>query len=338
MTKNKEARDEERQLNMAKMSILEELYLEAGINDKRKKSIEGSDLFFLSSHSLLMEGIDFDPIYTPLKHLGYKSVLSVLGPLYAEGFYPYTLSIKLSLSSRFNLSQIKELWVGISAAFKEHKIEHIELDLTPSVTGLIISLSSMGKQERKIFVQRTKPKASDLLCISGSLGAAYMGLHVLEREKALFEKEKIQPNLERYRALLQSYLNPHIERELIDSLYGSQLMPTAGQFLINGLADAVKNLCHKNQLGAKIFLDKIPIGSHISEMAKEIGIDPLTSILNGGDDYKFLFTIPLEKHQELKKEIPQIDIIGHLNNLESGTLLITPDGAELPLKAQAWDK
>jgi len=320
------------------MLMINELFSASGITQKRTPLFDCKKSLFSSSHSVLAEGVDFDLTYTPIKYLGYKSVLSVIGPLYAEGFSPYSLSVKFALSSRFSLPQIEELWSGVTAAFKEHEMEHLELDLTPSVTGLIISLTSQGKQERERFVQKPPCKSSDLLCITGSLGAAYIGLHVLEREKALFEKESIQPNLNRYKPLLQAYLNPHIDKELISSLYLSELHPSAGEFIVNGLADAIKKVCYRYSLGAKIFMNKIPISSQISEPAKEINIDPVTAALNGGDDYKFLFAIPIDKHELLKSEIPQIDIIGHLCSADAGAYLITPDGAQFPLKAQAWDK
>ncbi len=217
-------------------------------------------------------------------------------------------------------------------------MESLDLDLTPSFTGLTISLSSQGKQKREVFVQKPDCKSSDLLCISGSLGAAYMGLQILEREKMIFKKENVQPDLEKYKFVLRSYLNPYIDRTLFEIFSASNIYPSTGEFVVNGLADSVKTICNRTNLGAKIFMNRIPIASETSEVASEINIDPVTAALNGGDDYRFLFAIPLEKYDALKKEFPQLDIVGHLCDPEAGAMFITPDGSEIPLKAQAWDK
>jgi thiamine-monophosphate kinase len=298
-----------------------------------------NDPLWVNSHKLLLEGLDFDLVYTPLKHLGYKSILSVLGQLYAQNYVPQSISVCLGLSKRFFVEDIEELWSGMLAAIEEHSIKNIQLELLPSLTGLTISLSSLGKQNREIFVQTPKPVSGDLVCISGSLGAAYMGLQLLEREKALFSGEQsAQPNLENYKFILKSYLNPQLDTSFIELFSKGTLIPSAGIFISNGLADAVKKVCKMSGLGAKIFLDKIPIASQTFTMAEELNIDAITSAVNGGDDFEFLFTFPLSKYESVQKEMPQLDIIGHLCSADFGTKLITPDGAELQLKAQGWSE
>ncbi len=319
-------------------SMIDDLLTASGISRSHSPLFDCENYLFSSSHSILLEGVDFDLVYTPLKHLGYKAILNVTGPLYANGFYPHSLSVKLSLSSRFRFSQIEEIWSGMVSALREHNIEHLDLDLTPSFTGLTISLSSQGKQKKELFVQKEACKSSDLLCISGALGEAYMGLQILEREKLVFEKDNVQPELDKYKFVLQSYLSPFIDKSLFEIFSSTQILPSAGEFILNGLADSVMRVCNRNRLGAKIFMNKIPISSETSEVAAELGIDPLTAALNGGDDYRFLFAIPLEKYEALKKELPQLDIIGHLCDAGAGAMFITPDGTEIPLKAQAWDK
>jgi len=324
--------------NLNKVSLIGRLYQKSGINpfESFYKDMDGNTIS--CSQKLLLEGIDFDLVYTPLKHLGYKAVLSVLGPLYASGFDPFQLSLTIGLSARFSQEEIESLWEGMDAAFKEHKIDSIKLDLLPSLTGLTISLSSLGKQSNQLFVQRPQCKEGDLLCVSGSLGAAYLGLQILEREKRVFDKANAQPKLDGYKFVLQQYLSPHIDRSLFDLLKATSILPSTGEFLTEGLAHSVKNICANHSVGAKIFMNRLPIPSPASDVANELNLDPLTAALNGGDDYKFLFAIPLDKHQEIQKELPQLDIIGHLSSLESGLMLITPDGQELELKAQAWDK
>ncbi len=298
-----------------------------------------NDYVWINSHKLLLEGLDFDLIYTPLKHLGYKAVISALGPIYAQSFVPETLSLSLGLSQRFFIEDIEEFWSGVLAALEEHKIKSVNLDLLPSLTGLTISLSSQGKQKRELFVQMPKPVSGDLICISGSLGGAYMGLQLLEREKALFSgNPDIQPNLENYKFILKSYLNPQLDSSFNDLFIQTSIFPSDGCFITNGLADAVKSICKRNKLGSKIFLNKIPIASQTFTMAEELNIDATTAALNGGDDFHFLFTFPLDKYDSLLKEIPQLDIIGHLCSSDKGSLLITPDGAEIGLKAQGWSE
>ncbi len=339
MTKNNNTIEGDREESLpGKISMISELFKSAGIDPGSEPVFENNDYVYSSSHRVLLEGIDFDLVYTPLKHLGYKATLAVIGPLYATNFTPSSISVKVALSSRFKHSNIVELWSGITAAVKEHNLENVVLDLLPSITGLTISLSSQGKQKREIFVQKPQCKPADLLCLSGSLGAAYMGLQILEREKLFFEKERVQPKLGDYKFVLQSYLNPFIDSSLFRVMEGCAVIPSAGHFVVNGLADSVKSICFANSAGAKIFMNRIPIASEVSQVCEEIKIDPFTAALNGGDDFRFLFAIPLDKLDSVKRELPQLDIIGHLCDPEAGALLITPDGKEIELKAQAWDK
>ncbi len=324
--------------NSGKESMIRDLFSSSGLTRTQIPLFDGDEYIYSSSHSVLLEGADFDLVYTPLKHLGYKAVLNVTGALFARGFTPQSLSVKLSLSSRFRFAQIEEIWSGVVSAFRELNMEYLDIDLTPSVTGLTISLSSQGKQKRGLFVQKPECNSSDLLCISGSLGAAYMGLQILEREKMIFEKDNLQPDLEKYKFVLRSFLNPYIDLSLFEIFSSSNIYPSEGEFVLNGLADSVKTLCSRTGLGAKIFMNRIPIAAEASEVAAELNIDAVTAALNGGDDYRFLFAIPLKDYDALKKEFPQLDIVGHLCDPEAGAMFITPDGTEIPLKAQAWDK
>lgn len=294
---------------------------------------------WIDSHSLLLEGIDFDLVYTPLKHLGYKAVLSVLGPIYAKNHTPETISIRIGLSKRFCVEDVEELWFGISAALGDHKISSPGLDLMPSLTGLTISLSSQGKQKKEVFVQTPAAVAGDLICITGSLGAAYMGLQLLEREKLLFTSNpQVQPKLDGYKFILKSYLNPELNTSVNEIMSSNSIIPSDGEFISRGLADAVKRVCRRWGTGAKIFLDKIPIAAQTFEMAEELNMDATTAVLNGGEDMQILFTIPLASYDSVKKEIPNIDIIGHLSGAGTGVNLITPDGAQIELKAQGWSE
>jgi len=324
--------------NINKVSFINTLYKKADINSYSGIISQPDEKIFFNSHKLLLEGIDFDLIYTPLKHLGNKVILAAIGPIYAAGFIPFQISVSVALSKKISEQQIEELWEGMTATFKEHNITEIQLDLSPSITGMAISLSSQGKQNKKLFVQRPQCKQGDLLCISGNMGASYLGLQILEREKRIFEQTKAQPKLDDYKFVLESYLSPYIDKALFQIFNETNIIPTECDFVTEGLAHSIKNICARNSLGAKIFMNRIPIASPASQVAEELNIDPMTAVLNGGDDYKFIFAIPLEKHESILKELPQLDIIGHLSNSNTGTTFITPDGQELELKAQAWDK
>jgi len=322
--------------NSGRYALLEKLRAISDFSIRSEVCFDNRNVIYTYSHRVLLEGVDFDLVYTPLKHLGYKAVIAAIGPIYAGGYTPASLSVRLALSSKLGTEQIEELWLGISAAKEAYKIPLTDLDLHPSVTGLTISLSVCGEAGRKRFSERGTCASGDLLCINGDLGAAYMGVQILEREKRVFEENGVQPSLEKYKYPLQAYLNPRIDKELIEILNNPEVVPSGGEFIINGLADAVKSICNRSNLGAKIFMDRIAIAVETSAVADELNINPVTAALNGGDDYLFLFVIPLAKYEALKKEAPQLDIVGHLCDPAAGTVLVTPDGTELELKAQGW--
>lgn len=315
--------------------------LEMTDNSLSSANIYGeSDTGFVwnNSHDILLEGIDFDLVYMPLKYLGYKSVIINLGNHYARFFTPDNISIRVGLSGRFSVEDITELWTGMVAAIKEHGIKKVSLTLDPSLTGLTLSLSSQGKQRMSDFVQKPKPMAGDLICLSGNIGSAYMGLQILEREKRLFNTTSTQPDLEKYKFVLKNYLNPEINTSIFKEIEATKIAPSNGAFIFTGLADSINLLCHETKLGARIFLERIPISSQTDEVAIELNMDPVTAALNGGGDVQFIFTFPVAEYDKLIKELPQLDIIGHLSSPSEGAMLVTPDGSALDLKAQAWSK
>ena len=282
---------------------------------------------------LWLEAIDFNLVYTPLKHLGYKIVLNAVGRLFAKCFQLKGLQFTIGLSARFSVENVQELWSGVVAAAKEYGAEQLSLELNSSLTGISIAVASMGVQKQSVMEKIPPVAKNHLICITGDLGAAYLGLHVLERERVAFEKIP-QSEIAKYKYILSQYLGPHFSPTLLQQWKEAKIYPSSGYFITRGLAYTVKRLCEESGLGAKIFITKIPIASKTFEAAEEFGIDATTSALNGGDDYKFLFTIPLEKHDELKREFPAYDIIGHLCAPEAGQTIITPDGASLEIKAQ----
>lgn len=298
---------------------------------------------FLTVQKTMLEGIDFDLTYTPLKHLGYKAVLLALGGIYAKCFNPCSLAFSLGLSARFCVEDIEEFWKGVLAACEEHKIEQLSLDLGASMTGFNIAITACGVQSAKTAATVPAVDNTCLLCLTGNVGAAYMGLHVLEREKIAFNKipadrvaEYVQPDLSKYKYILSQYLSPEINSKTVEQFKEAKLFPACGYFITNGLAAAVKQLCDEHNVGAKIYLGKIPIASQTFSMAEELNMDAITAALNGGDDYKFLFAVPVQEHERFHKEFPNVDIIGHLCRPEAGAVLVTPEGAEITLRAQGY--
>lgn len=301
---------------------------------------ETSGKSHIGTHSrTFIEGIDFDLIYFPLKHLGYKCVTAVTGELYAEFSHPRTMDVRLGVSSKLDFRHIKEVWEGIVAAAREHGYSKVSLDLVPSPNGLSISISSAGETSLLTSKRRPAGKSMDLICISDNIGAAFMGFQVLEREKREFEKSgdaKAQPKLDEYKNLVGAYLKPQINSGIIGQMEDAEIIPSYGYLVTRGLADAVKRLVRDSGLGAKIYVDKLPFAGKTFELGKELDIDPISAALNGGEDYRLLFTIPIGKHDKFRHDFQTFDIIGHLAKPEVGAVIVTPDGVELPIKAQGW--
>ena len=288
-----------------------------------------------SASRVLLEGIDFDLVYFPLKHLGYKAVLSVCGQLYARLSHPRTLSVILGLSSKLDFPQVKDIWEGITTAAVENNISDVALDLVPSQNGLTISVSATGETSLLTSKRRSAAKSKDLVCVSGRLGAAYMGLRVLQKEKKFFENGG-EVSLEADRMLVQAYLKPELNPSVVSQLEEAEIYPSHGYFLTHGLADAVKRLSRDSGLGVKIYAGMIPFEGNTFQRGKEMDIDPISAAMNGGEDYQLLFTVPILCLEKFRKDFQTFDIIGHLALPEAGTVLVTPDGLEIPVKSQGW--
>ncbi|MCQ2164701.1 MAG: hypothetical protein MJZ04_05910 [Bacteroidales bacterium] len=291
-----------------------------------------------SASKVLLEGIDFNLVYFPLKHLGYKSVLAVTGELYSEMIHPVTLSVVLGISAKLDFEDVKQIWGGIVSAAREHGYQQVDLDLVPSRNGLTVSVSAMGKASALHCARRPAAKSKDLICVSGSLGAAYLGMRVLENELKSFEGNgQEHPALDTYKMLVGSYLKPELNASVVSQLEDAEIYPSYGYFITRGLSDAVKRLSRDSGLGAKIYADKIPFEGNSFQLGKELDIDPVSAAMNGGDDYRLLFTIPILKLEKFRRDFQTFDIIGHLALPEAGTVLVTPEGLEMPMKAQGWN-
>ena len=320
---------------IGKQAVLERLFEKSGYTNEQPILLRQKGEC-CNAQKLMLEGCDFDLVYTPLKHLGYKAVLNVLGELYASMRQPASLSVVQGLSKRFCYEDVAQLWEGMLAACREHGVSQLSLELNPSVNGLAISLTACGVQKKGIIEKVPASKNMDLICLSGHVGAAYMGLHVLEREKVSFTGTGEQPDLSKYKAVLASYLSPEIKPGIVKRFIEADTLPSRGYFLTRGLGEAIIRLTHDTGLGAKIYLDKIPISSQTFAMAEEIDMDVVTAAMNGGDDYKFLFTVPIEKHDVIRKDFQDFEVIGHTARPDVGPVLVTPEGAELPIHAQGY--
>jgi len=321
--------------DIGRIEAIERLFEGSGFERKGVFSPgEGSSV--VGSSRLLLEGTDFNLVYFPLKHLGYKTVVAVTGGLHASLAHPKSLEITLGVSSKLDFSKISELWSGILAGAREQGYEDLSLDLIPSQNGLAIGVSAHGEIRKESISRRPSPKTKDLICVSGALGAAYLGMRVLEKGLETFGKTGEQPDLGGSKMFVGAYLKPELSPETVSRLEEASIYPSSGYLVSKGLADAVKRLSRETGLGAKIYADRIPFEGNTFSLAKELDIDPVSAAMNGGDDYRLLFTIPILEAEKFRREFQGFDVIGHLALPEAGTVLVTPDGVELPLKAQGW--
>ena len=293
----------------------------------------------VSASRTFVEGMDFDLTYFPLKHLGYKCTSALAGEIYASMAHPRTLSLSLSLSSKLDFPHVRDFWSGVIVAAKEHGFKAIDLDLVPSPNGLTVSVNSTGEELKLTSGRRMKSRSKDLVCVSGRLGAAYLGQQILEREKRNFEKTKddsSQPDLEKYKMLIGSYLKPEVPSSVVSRLEETEIYPSHGYLISHGLSDALKRLGKDSGLGVKVYAGKIPFEGNSFAFGREMDIDPVSAAMNGGDDFQLLFTIPILSAEKFRRDFQTFDIIGHMAQPEVGTVLVTPEGVELPVKAQGW--
>ena len=285
---------------------------------------------------MYLEGIDFNLVYFPLKHLGYKCVVGVVGELYAALSHPRLLNVVLGISAKLDFPQVKDLWMGITVAAKEHGFEAVNLDLQPSNNGLFVSLAATGECSLLTDKRRMAASSKDLICVSGALGAAYLGLQVLERGARSFAKDGVQPDMSQYKMLVGDYLRPELDASVVSRLEEVEIYPSYGYFVTRGLSDALKRLSRDSGLGAKVYADKIPFEGNSFSLGRELDMDPVSAAMNGGDDNRLLFVIPILHLEKFRRDFQTFDIIGHLARPEVGTVLVTPEGVEFPVKAQGW--
>lgn len=300
--------------------------------------ISCGDQYMLLTTDLMLEGIQFDLTYTPLRHLGYKAVVANIMDIYAMNGTPTQLTISVGISKRFSVEMLDELYDGIRQACDTYQVDLVGGDTTSSLTGLTLSVSMVGFVDKDKITYRSGAKENDLICVSGNLGAAFMGLQVLEREKQVFAgNSNVQPQLAGYDYILKRQLKPEARQDIIKQLQELGIMPTAMIDLSDGLASDLLQIAKSSKVGTRIYLEKIPIASETFKVGEELNFDPAIAALNGGEDYELLFTIPIEKH-DMVKNLGGIDVIGHITSESKGSYIVTPDGSEIELQAQGWVK
>ncbi|HBN64722.1 MULTISPECIES: thiamine-phosphate kinase [Duncaniella] len=291
----------------------------------------------LVTTDLLLEGVHFDLTYVPLKHLGYKSAIVNFSDVYAMNGTPRQITVSLGISKRFTVEHIEELFAGIRLACEIYGVDLVGGDTTSSRQGLVISITCIGEAPADKVVSRSGAKDTDLICVSGDLGAAYMGLQLLEREKIASAGQKdFIPKFEGKEYLVERQLKPEARRDIIEELAKAGIVPTAMMDVSDGLSSELLHICKQSNVGCRVYEDRIPIDYQTAIMAEELGMNLVTAALNGGEDYELLFTVPLHYHEQIEK-LPDVKLIGHITKADLGCAMITRDGTEIPLRAQGWN-
>ncbi|MDE6802718.1 MAG: thiamine-phosphate kinase [Muribaculaceae bacterium] len=299
--------------------------------------LEYKDTEVLVSTDLLVEGIHFDLTYVPLKHLGYKSVVVNLSDICAMNGTPRQITVSLAISKRFTVEHIEELYAGMKLACEVYGVDLVGGDTTSSRSGLIISITAIGDAPKDKIVYRNGAKDTDLICVSGDLGAAYMGLQLLEREKVASQGQTdFIPDFGGKEYLVERQLKPEARKDIVAILAENGIVPTSMMDVSDGLSSELLHICHQSKVGCRVYEDRIPIDYQTAIMAEELNMNLVTAALNGGEDYELLFTVPLHMHDKVK-DIKGISVIGHITSENLGCALVTRDGAEIPLKAQGWN-
>lgn len=298
----------------------------------------------LVTSDLLLEGIHFDLTYVPLKHLGYKAASVNISDIYAMNGTPTQMIVSIGISKRFCVEDMEQLYEGIKLACQTHNVDIVGGDTTSSLTGLTISITCLGQAVRRSIVYRSGAKDTDLICVSGDLGAAYMGLQLLEREKAVYYSQhhdkqeaetQAQPDFQGKEYLLERQLKPEARGDIIKRLRDAQIVPTSMIDISDGLSSELLHICHESHCGCSIYEERLPIDYQTSMQAEQFDINPTTCALNGGEDYELLFTVSLKDYEKIS-QIEGVHIIGRIQREELGSLLVTRDGTEYPLQAQGW--
>ena len=299
--------------------------------------IENMDAQSVVSSDLLVEGVHFDLTYMPPRHLGYKAVMVNLSDVYAMNAHPKQILVNLAISNRFGVEFLDEIYEGIRTACAAYDVDLVGGDTTSSYSGLMISITVIGEAREDEIVYRSGAKETDLIVVSGDLGGAYMGLQLLEREKAIFKSNPdVQPQLEGYDYVLGRQLKPEARKDIPELLSALGVKPTSMIDISDGLSSEVIHICRSSEVGARIYEENIPIDPSVYKLCDELNLTTTTVALNGGEDYELLFTIDVHDHEKIKAN-PNLTVIGHITAKEEGMNLYTRDEKLMPLTAQGWD-
>ncbi len=307
-----------------------------GVGDDAAVIDNGGKMTVVST-DMLVEGVHFDLSYVPLKHLGYKAVMVNLSDIFAMNAKPMQITVSIAMSSKFPLEAVEELYDGILKACAKWKVDLVGGDTTSSTSGLVISITAIGEADKDQLIYRNGAKEKDLVCVTGDLGGAYVGLLLLEREKEIYKSNPgIQPDLEGNDYILERQLKPEARGDIMEMFKDLELKPTSMIDISDGLASELLHICTQSGVGCNLYEDKLPIDPMTFERARQFNLDPTTCVLNGGEDYELLFTIPMSDYDKIKGN-PHITAIGHITDQNSGVNLIIKDGSMHPVTAQGWD-
>lgn len=286
---------------------------------------------------MLIEGVHFDLMYTPLRHLGYKSIIASLSDVYAMNAQPTQVTLSIAFSNRFSLEALEEFYEGVYAACEKYDVDLVGGDTSTSQKGFVISVTAIGEVQQDKFVKRSTAKRGDLLCVSGDLGAAFLGLTLLEREKRIFlESPKIQPDLENQKYVVGRMLKPEARKDIIQFFAENEISPTAMMDVSDGLSSEIIHICKQSNLGCVLYEEKIPIHEDTRNAAYKFELDPTACALSGGEDYELLFTLAQADYDKLVYN-EQISVIGYMCEPEKGRKIITKGGNTFDITAQGWN-
>ncbi len=331
---------------LGEFGLIKRVTAEAKIKNESTLTGVGDDCAVLSypdkrvvvTTDLLTEGVHFNLVYVPLKHLGYKAVSVNISDICAMNAIPRQITVSLAISSKFTLAAIDELYEGIHLACAHYGVDLVGGDTTTSLTGLTISVTAIGEAEADELVYRSGAKPTDLLCVTGDLGGAYLGLQLLERENELFRlNPTVQPQLSGYDYILSRQLKPEARTDMRAIFNMLGVKPTSMIDISDGLSSEILHICENSNVGCRLYEERLSFDPQVQKMAEEIGINPLVAALNGGEDYELLFTVSVNEHDKLRNH-PDITVIGHMTGKEDGVVLVTAGGLqEIPLQAQGWN-
>ena len=292
----------------------------------------------LVTTDLLLEGIHFDLRYVPLRHLGYKAAVVNFSDIYAMNGCPRQITVSLGISSRFTVEHIEELYAGIRLACEQYGVDLVGGDTSASVTGLVISITCLGEADKDKIVYRDGARPTDVICVSGDLGAAYMGLQLLERENrvAANSAPDFQPDFSGKEYLLERQLKPEARRDIIEALAENGIRPTSMMDVSDGLSSELLHICKSSGVGCRVYEDRIPIDYQTAIMAEEFNMNLVMTAMNGGEDYELLFTVPLADSEKIDR-IKGVTMIGYITKPELGAAMVTRDGGEIEIRAQGWN-